>query len=87
MNVVLNPFFPGAGTPPVALVERQELLEKAHVAVQRVRALRSEKSLLLVGLSGVGKTVLLRTNSQPSLRCSQTMTAHTGGLPVWIGKE
>ena len=54
MNVVLNPFSPGAGTPPPALVGRKELLDKAHVAVERVRALRSEKSLLLVGLRGVG---------------------------------
>ena len=61
MNVVLNPFSPGAGTPPPALVGRKDLLEKAYVAVERVRALRSEKSLLLVGLRGVGKTVLLRT--------------------------
>ena len=49
MNVVLNPFSPGAGTPPPALVGRKELLDKALVAVERVRALRSEKSLLLVG--------------------------------------
>ena len=71
MNVVLNPFSPGAGTPPPALVGRQELLEKAHVAVQRVRALRSEKSLLLVGLRGVGKTVLLRTiaDAAEELKC------------------
>ena len=61
MNVVLNPFSPGAGTPPPALVGRKDLLEKAYVAVERVRAFRSEKSLLLVGLRGVGKTVLLRT--------------------------
>lgn len=71
MNVVLNPFSPGAGTPPPALVGRQELLEKARVAVERVRALRSEKSLLLVGLRGVGKTVLLRTiaDMAEGLRC------------------
>lgn len=71
MNVVLNPFSPGAGTPPPALVGRQELLEKARVAVERVRALRSEKSLLLVGLRGVGKTVLLRTiaDMAEALRC------------------
>ena len=54
MNVVLNPFSPGAGTPPPALVGRKDLLEKAYVAVERVRALRSEKSLLLVGL-GAGR--------------------------------
>ena len=71
MNIVLNPFSPGAGTPPPALVGRQELLEKARVAVERVRALRSEKSLLLVGLRGVGKTVLLRTiaDMAEELRC------------------
>jgi hypothetical protein len=71
MNIVLNPFSPGAGTPPPALVGRQELLEKARVAVERVRALRSEKSLLLVGLCGVGKTVLLRTiaDMAEELRC------------------
>ena len=71
MNIVLNPFSPGAGTPPPALVGRQELLEKARVAVERVRALRSEKSLLLVGLRGVGKTVLLRTiaDTAEELRC------------------
>lgn len=67
----MNPFSPGAGTPPPALVGRQELLEKARVAVERVRALRSEKSLLLVGLRGVGKTVLLRTiaDMAEALRC------------------
>lgn len=71
MNIVLNPFSPGAGTPPPALVGRQELLEKARVAVERVRALRSEKSLLLVGLRGVGKTVLLRTiaDTAEELKC------------------
>ena len=71
MHIVLNPFSPGAGTPPPALVGRQELLEKARVAVERVRALRSEKSLLLVGLRGVGKTVLLRTiaDMAEELRC------------------
>ena len=45
MNVVLNPFSPEAGTPPPALVGRKELLDKAHVAVERGRA-----KLLLVGL-------------------------------------
>ena len=38
MNVVLNPFSPGAGTPPPDLVGRKDLLEKARAAVERVRA-------------------------------------------------
>jgi hypothetical protein len=61
MDAILNPFSPGAGTPPPALVGRAPLLEKAHIALRRIQAGRSEKSLILVGLRGVGKTVLLRT--------------------------
>jgi len=61
MDSFLNPFSPGAGTPPPALVGRQDLLSQAKLAIERIRCGRSEKSLLLVGLRGVGKTVLLRT--------------------------
>lgn len=61
MDPILNPFSPGAGTPPPALVGRQDLLDKASLAIGRTTAGRFEKSLLLVGLRGVGKTVLLRT--------------------------
>lgn len=59
MNPLLNPFSPGAGTPPPELAGRSDILEKAEVALARVKAGRSEKSFLLVGLRGVGKTVLL----------------------------
>ena len=61
MDSFLNPFSPGAGTPPPALVGRQDLLSQAKIAIERIPCGRSEKSLLLVGLRGVGKTVLLRT--------------------------
>ncbi len=63
MDVIRNPFSPGAGTPPPALVGRQAVLNQAEVAMARVQRGRSEKSALLVGLRGVGKTVLLRTIS------------------------
>lgn len=55
-----NPFSPGAGTPPPELAGRRELLDKALLALARVKRGRSEKSVLLVGLRGTGKTVLLR---------------------------
>jgi type II secretory pathway predicted ATPase ExeA len=55
-----NPFSPGAGTPPPELAGRRELLNKAMLALARVKRGRSEKSILLVGLRGTGKTVLLR---------------------------
>ena len=54
-----NPFSPGAGAPPPALVGRSEILEKARLALARLQRRKSEKSFLLVGLRGVGKTVLL----------------------------
>ena len=59
MNHIKNPFSPGAGSPPPELVGRDHILEKSRILLGRVRQGRSEKSLLLVGLRGVGKTVLL----------------------------
>lgn len=59
MDPVTNPYTPGAGTPPPELAGRDELRETVRVATQRVRAGRAAKSVLLVGLRGVGKTVLL----------------------------
>jgi len=66
MNKVLNPFSPGAGTPPPELAGRQHILEKAKIMFERLKAGRSEKSFLLVGLRGVGKTVLLNEISRIS---------------------
>jgi hypothetical protein len=59
MNPVLNPYAPGAGTRPPELAGRDTLLETVRVALERVRAGSPAKSILMVGLRGVGKTVLL----------------------------
>ena len=59
MDRIRNPFSPGAGSPPPELAGRDAILEQARVLFGRVRARRPEKSLLLTGLRGVGKTVLL----------------------------
>lgn len=59
MDPVLNPFTPGAGTPPPELVGRDELLAKVVVALERARRGKPSRSVLLLGLRGVGKTVLL----------------------------
>ncbi len=60
MDPVRNPYSPGAGSPPPALVGRDTQLDEIDVAVQRLAIGRSAKSLMLTGLRGVGKTVLLR---------------------------
>ena len=54
-----NPYAPGAGTPPPELAGRDELIERAAVALDRIRAGRAARSFILYGLRGVGKTVLL----------------------------
>lgn len=59
MNPLNDPFAPGAGTQPPDLVGREQILESALVALQRARQGRPAKSAILVGLRGVGKTVLL----------------------------
>jgi hypothetical protein len=59
MSPITNPFAPGAGTPPPELTGRDELREAIHVAIQRVKNGLPAKSFLMVGLRGVGKTVLL----------------------------
>jgi hypothetical protein len=59
MDPIKNPFSPGAGSPPPELAGRDGILEQARVLLGRVKAKRPEKSLLLTGLRGVGKTVLL----------------------------
>ena len=59
MDPVSNPFMPGAGNPPPELAGRDELIEAAMVALERTRRGRPSKAMLLIGLRGVGKTVLL----------------------------
>jgi hypothetical protein len=59
MDPFENPFRPGAGTPPPALVGRDELIEKYSVTLRRTLAGRPGKSVMPIGLRGVGKTVLL----------------------------
>lgn len=59
MDPIKNPFSPGAGSPPPELAGRSGILEQARVLLGRIKEKRSEKSILLTGLRGVGKTVLL----------------------------
>ena len=64
-----NPYAPGAGTPPPELAGRDELIERAAIALDRIRTARAARSLILHGLRGVGKTVLLnRIESEAEAR-------------------
>lgn len=59
MDPIRNPFSPGAGAPPPELVGRDGVLQQANILLGRIKEKRPEKSMLLTGLRGVGKTVLL----------------------------
>ncbi len=59
MDPIRNPYAPGAGTQPPELAGRLHVLETARVALERARIGRATKGVMMVGLRGVGKTVLL----------------------------
>jgi hypothetical protein len=59
MDPRTNPYAPGAGTPPPELAGRDNAIEQAAVALDRIREGRAARSLIFYGLRGVGKTVLL----------------------------
>jgi AAA ATPase domain len=59
MNPRRNPFAPGAGSRPPELAGRQTVLENVSIALDRIRNGRHAQSAILIGLRGVGKTVLL----------------------------
>ena len=61
MDAVANPYTPGAGSKPPALMARDAELDQLALVLARLELGRHEKSMLINGLRGVGKTVLLNT--------------------------
>ncbi len=59
MDPVRNPYAPGAGSPPPELAGREAVREEMRVRIQRLLLNKPTKGMMLVGLRGVGKTVLL----------------------------
>ena len=64
MDEFSNPYRPGAGTTPPALLGRDELIRQITMTTRRAKAGRPGKSVMAVGLRGVGKTVLLNRFSE-----------------------
>ncbi len=83
MDPINNPFSPGAGSPPPELVGRDEVLGQCEILLARILKGRSEKSLLLTGLRGVGKTVLLNRMEQ----LCETAGYHTIQVEAHEGKS
>ena len=68
MDPIRNPYAPGAGQRPPELAGRDEQLEAFDVVLERVAKGRPERSLVLTGLRGVGKTVLLNALRSAAVR-------------------
>ena len=91
MDRFSNPYVPGAGLQPPELAGREALMHNALLDMDRVLAGRPAKGLILLGLRGVGKTVLLnrlRAQADDKGFCTIRMEAPEGGsLPELLAPE
>ena len=88
MDRIRNPYAPGAGSPPPELAGRDGVLEDTEIVLDRIRAGRHARDVLLVGLRGVGKTVLLnRVADRAEARgmiCSRIEAQERRSLPALL---
>ena len=68
MDPIRNPYAPGAGQRPPELAGRDPQLDAFRFVIERVSRGRPERSIVLVGLRGVGKTVLLNATRSLAVR-------------------
>lgn len=88
MDERTNPYAPGAGTPPPELAGRDALIERAAVALDRIRNRRSSRSFVYYGLRGVGKTVLMNKVQRDAefrgFACVQAEAPENRSLPAFL---
>jgi AAA ATPase domain len=88
MNPRINPFAPGAGTQPPELAGREQIIDDVSIALHRIKNGLSAKSVLIVGLRGVGKTVLLNRLKDDAeaagLICTQFESPENRSLPAML---
>ena len=88
MDALANPYRPGAGTAPPALIGRDDLIDRFGVTVRRALQGRPGKSLMPIGLRGVGKTVLLNRfaeiSEQEGLKVAAIESPENGDFRVLL---
>lgn len=91
MDELENPFRPGAGSPPPALVGRDALIKSFRITVGRALAGRPGQSVMPIGLRGVGKTVLLNCFADVAiaegLRVSYMEAPEAGDFASLLGAQ
>ena len=70
MDPIRNPYAPGAGQRPPELAGRDDQLRAFTVVLERVARSKPERSIVLTGLRGVGKTVLLNALRSAAVRAN-----------------
>lgn len=90
MDPIQNPYTPGAGSRPPALTGRDAEIHAFRILIERVRSGRPEKSLLVTGLRGVGKTVLLSTfrdlAESAGFKTAETEVTHETGFKPMMAR-
>lgn len=90
MDPIQNPYTPGAGSRPPALTGRDAEIQSFRILIERVRKGRPEKSLLVTGLRGVGKTVLLSTfrdlAESAGFKTAETEITHETGFKPMMAR-
>ena len=79
MDPISNPYAPGAGSQPPELAGRDDILQRTRITLGRVQRGKHAKSFILVGLRGVGKTVLL--NKVQEIATNDGFIAHVVETP------
>ena len=90
MDPFENPFTPGAGTPPPEMAGRHEAFDKALIALGRQRRGHPAQGVILIGLRGVGKTVLLneiKFSAEEDGIGVVAMEAGEGRLPELVAEQ
>ena len=86
-----NPYAPGAGLQPPELAGRDKLLEEATIDMDRVLDKRPAKGMMILGLRGVGKTVLLNRlyglAEEKGIRAAKVEAPEGGMLPQLLAPE
>jgi hypothetical protein len=86
-----TPYAPGAGLQPPELAGRDKLLEEATIDMDRVLDKRPAKGMMILGLRGVGKTVLLNRlyglAEEKGIRAAKVEAPEGGMLPQLLAPE
>lgn len=86
-----NPYAPGAGLQPPELAGRDKLLKEAMIDMDRVLDARPTKGMMMLGLRGVGKTVLLNRlhgmAEEKGFRTAKVEAPEGGMLPQLLAPE